>query len=449
VLYQWFRMPFQRVYTIIAACSLLALFFSMRVVVIRNQEAEISTGVNRAAQLLSASLSGDAWSGTVDEVGRKALEALVVADSDINAIFVVRRTDQPTTLEYIVEARVTGVDHPMGSKTDVQLLPGAAEALGIGRSLETRSSLLGLYPILDANERVVGLVGVEQNQASIISLKGNLTVGFATLLVWMLLVFFVYVMSTDDKYMLSSMLRLKSGKKIDVDTSAVQLQRRVTQLAEAASRRSFVHREAFVGEASAELTALRMEQSGFSGGESSVVLAIKIVGMHPYEVDRAEKVSLDMSYSILEVLGEVLGTHGGILLNYWSGAILVLFEHDDKGGQFRQLVSTLERLRTRLDLALRELERTAKGQEPRDLRAKYGVDVGKVLSTPRGGRHWRSPVAIGLPIRGASELVSLETPDGVEVLMTERVVRRLRLKHAVVDIGQHEVAGSTVRVLGL
>jgi hypothetical protein len=37
----------------------------------------------------------------------------------------------------------------------------------------------------------------------------------------------------------------------------------------------------------------------------------------------------------------------------------------------------------------------------------------------------------------------------VEVLMTERVVRRLRLKHAVVDIGQHEVAGSTVRVLGL
>ena len=146
MLYQWFRMPLQRIYTVIAACSLLALFFSMRVVVIRNQEAEISTGVNRAAQFLSASLSGDAWSGTVDEVGRKALEALVV-DSDINAIFVVKRTDQPTTLEYIVEARVTGVDHPMGSKTDVQLLPGAAEALGIGRSLETRSSLLGLYPI--------------------------------------------------------------------------------------------------------------------------------------------------------------------------------------------------------------------------------------------------------------------------------------------------------------
>ena len=149
------------------------------------------------------------------------------------------------------------------------------------------------------------------------------------------------------------------------------------------------------------------------------------------------------------MLGEVIGTHGGVLLNYWNGTILVLFEHDNKGVQFRQLVNTLERLRTRLELALRELERTEMGQAPRNFRAKYGVDVGRVLSTPRGGRHWGAPVATGLPIRGATDLLALVVSDDVEVLMTERVVRCLRLKHAVVDVGQHEVAGSKVRVLGI
>ena len=438
---------------------------------------------------LASAIDGDAIaaipleSDTLSPLHEKLLDRfqqVAVQDPDIETIYILRPTQQPTRLRFLVDFAKDGDTAQPGEAYEASELPIMLKGF-VAPAVEDEPyadqwgmTLSGYAPITDSSGRSVGLVGVDVQVVQIAGLRRQvlIVVASAFALAFVLLGVASILVARSVRKPLTKLIDGTEAIARGELTTRLHMRRRdefgvmarhFDSMAEALQDREFV-RETFGRYVSEDVAKLLLDQrihTELSGEERVVTVLISDIRGYSTISERLPPVQVvDMLNRYLGAMNEVIDENKGCVIEFIGDAILAVFgapnylpDHSERA------VRCALRMRERL-VELNEEWRQSGGfsqywQDGADagLSERIGIHTGPVVAGNLGGTTRMKYAVIGDSVNVAARLESLNKELDTDVLVSEQVYTHLPsdLLDHFHDKGVHQVKGrqQSVHVFGI
>ncbi len=406
-------------------------------------------------------------------------EEVAIQDPDIETIYVLRPTQQPTRLRFLVDFAKDGDTAQPGESYEASELPVMLKGF-VAPAVEDEPyadqwglTLSGYAPITDSKGRSVGLVGVDVQVIQIAALRRQvLTVVAAAFGVAFVLLGLASILVARSvrkpltrlidgteaiaRGELTTRLRMRRSDEFGV------MARHFDSMAEALQDREFV-RETFGRYVSKDVAKLLLDQrvhAELDGEERVVTVLISDIRGYTTISERLPPVQVvEMLNRYLSAMNEVIDEHRGCVIEFLGDAILAVFgapnylpDHSERA------VRCALAMRERLMELNQEWSQSGLSQYWQDgsesgLSERIGIHTGPVVAGNLGGNIRVKYSVIGDSVNVAARLEALNKELDTDILVSEQVYRHLPsdlLTHFQ-DKGVHQVKGrqQSVHLFGI
>lgn len=437
---------------------------------------------------LASAIDGDAIaaipvdSNTLSPLHEKLLvrfQEVAMQDPDIETIYILRPTQEPTRLRFLVDFAKDGDTAQPGDAYEASELPIMLKGF-VAPAVEEEPyadqwgmTLSGYAPITNSNGRSVGLVGVDVQVVQIAGLRRQVLIVVASTfaLAFVLLGLASILVARSVRRPLTTLIdgteaiargelttRLRMSRRDEFGVMA----RHFDSMAEALQDREFV-RETFGRYVSEDVAKLLLDprvHTELSGEERVVTVLISDIRGYSTICERLPPVQVvDMLNRYLSAMNEVIDEHKGCVIEFVGDAILAVFgapnhlpDHSERA--VRCALSMRERL-VALNQEWRASGLSQYWQNGADagLSERIGIHTGPVVAGNLGGTTRMKYAVIGDSVNVAARLESLNKELDTDILVSEHVYTHLPsdLLERLHDKGVHRVKGrqQSMHVFGI
>ncbi len=437
---------------------------------------------------LASAIDGDAIeavpidSATLSPLHKKLLarfEEVAIQDPDIETIYLLRPTQQPTRLRFLVDFAKDGDTAQPGEVYEASELPIMLKGF-VAPAVEEQPyadrwgvTLSGYAPIANSEGRSVGLVGVDVQVVQIATLRRQVlfVVAAAFGLAFVLLGLASILVARSVRKPLTKLIDGTESIARGELTTRLHMRRsdefgvmgrHFDSMAEALQDREMV-RETFGRYVSQDVAKLVLGQrtgAELSGEERVVTILISDIRGYSTISERLPPAQVvDMLNRYLSAMNEVIDDHKGCVIEFLGDAILAVFgapnylpDHSERA--VRCALRMRERL-VELNQEWRELGLSQYWQNNRidTLAERIGIHTGPVVAGNLGGTTRMKYAVIGDSVNVAARLEALNKELDTDVLVSEQVYSHLPrdLLGQFHEKGVHQVKGrqQTIRVFGI
>jgi len=400
-------------------------------------------------------------------------------DPDIETIYVLRPTRQPTRLRFLVDFAKDGDTAGPGEAYEASELPIMLKGF-VAPAVEDEPyadqwglTLSGYAPITNSEGRSVGLVGVDVQIVEIAALRRQVltVVAVAFGLAFMLLGLASILVARSVRKPLTKLIdgteaiaRGELTTRLDMRRSDEfgVMARHFDSMAEALQDREFV-RETFGRYVSKDVASLLLDQrvhAELDGEERVVTVLISDIRGYTSISERLPPVQVvDMLNRYLSAMNEVIDDYKGCVIEFLGDAILAVFgapnylpDHSERA------VRCALSMRQRLVELNQEWRQSGLSQYWQDggeagLSERIGIHTGPVVAGNLGGNTRVKYSVIGDSVNVAARLEAMNKELDTDILVSEQVYTQLpaELLGQFRDRGVHQIKGrqQSVRVFGI
>jgi adenylate cyclase len=471
---------------LIAVLTVLAIVLYQMAV--RDAMTGLQIRLGTAVATLSATIDGDKVAGLPDTLDAEnadvqafhtLFEIVCASDPDIEDIYLLRPTDDPNLMVFILDHDTSGEFADIGEVFDISPYPQMAEGLSapaVEDHLYTDkwgSSLSGYAPIRDAGGALVALVGIDVNADRIQLFKHRALV---STLVAYLITFVVVGLATGAagervrrplERFLAATSAINQGDyhtriHLDSQDEFGVLSRHFNGMASGLEERTYIQ-ETFGRYFSDDVVELLMaDRTGerLAGEEREVtVLFSDLVGYSTITESAEPKEVLALLNEYLERMNTVIEGHHGCVLEFIGDAILAIFgAPGDLPDHRAHAVRCAQEMRTELDKLNATWEETGRSELWRSqgintLGARLGLHTGRVVAGNIGSSTMMKYGVVGDVVNVAARLEALNKVLGTSILMSgdTYILLPKELQAPLEELGPQPVKGrdKTVVVYGL
>ncbi len=406
-------------------------------------------------------------------------EEVGVHDPDIETIYVLRPTQEPTKLRFLVDFAKEGGAAQPGDAYEASELPVMLKGF-VAPAVESKPyadeygiTLSGYAPITNGEGRSVGLVGVDVEVVQIASLRRQVLAvvasafGVAFVLLGLVSILVARSVRTPLTKLIDGTEAIARGElatRLHMQRSDEfgVMGRHFDYMAEALQDREFV-RETFGRYVSKDVAKLLLDQrmhTELAGEERVVTVLISDIRGYSTVSERIPPVQVvDMLNCYLSAMNEVIDEYRGCVIEFLGDAILAVFgapnylpDHSERA------VRCALGMRERLIQLNREWHRSGLSQYWQDgtkvgLSERIGIHTGTVVAGNLGGISRMKYAVIGDSVNVAARLEALNKELDTDVLVSEQVYSHLPsdLMEQLKDKGIHQIKGrqQSLRVFGI
>lgn len=400
-------------------------------------------------------------------------------DSDIETIYVLMTTGQPTQLKFFVDYAKDGIMAKPGELYDASELPVMLRSFKQA-SVEDKLyadeyglTLSGYAPIKDKRGNTVAIVGADVNASRIAELRSGVL--FTTFSVFSIAFVIIggisYVVAQRVREPLSHIIKAtdaithgKLNTRIDLhrNDELGLMGKYFDKMAEGLEDREQI-REIFGRYVSHDVakTMLDHREKIVLGGEERVVTILfsDIEGYSTVAEQLPPVKVVEMINGYLGEMNQIIDNYHGCVIEYFGDAILAVFGAPNYvADHCEQAVRCAQQMRDHL-IELNQhwqtsgLARYWKDKGIEQLRARIGVHTGSVVSGNLGSKSRMKYAVIGDAVNIASRLENLNKQLGTEILVSSEVRAQLpeELAAKLLANGEHRVKGreQAIRVYSL
>ncbi|UCE90293.1 MAG: HAMP domain-containing protein [Pseudomonadota bacterium] len=463
--------------TTLVALILLGLIFyrsGVEAEVHALQQRLLSTVTSLAASINAAAVAETPLEATeMTPLHRELLsrfEEVANQDADVETIYLLRPTREPTKLRFMVDYAKDGDSGAPGEAYDATDLPVMLQ--GFARpSVEDEpytdefgTTLSGYAPIITADGRSVGLVGVDVEAWRLSAIRQEvftsvaLVFGVAVLLLGLV----AAIVGRNVRKPLSEIIdaagaissgnlntRIGMARSDELGVMSSHIDRMAEQLQE----REFI-RETF-GRYVSERVAKELLKGGGTdmtlGGEERVVTVLfsDLYGYSTISEHMPPARVVDMLNRYLAEMNQIVDDHGGCVIEFLGDAVFAVFGAPnyipDHGEQAVRSAIEMRRRLVQLNQEWRDTELDRYWQETgvKAVSARIGIHSGRVVAGNLGSATRMKYAVIGDTVNVASRLETLNKELGTDILVSRDVYMQLPedLTRELSDRGSHMVKG--------
>jgi adenylate cyclase len=401
---------------------------------------------------------------------KKIFQRLGTEDSQFVSIYLLRPTDQPKLLKFVVDYTGPGRAAPanVGEEYDAgqaaRLLQGFERATVEDQFTQDKwgTVLSGYAPVRDASGKSVAVVGIDVSEDDVIRLKSDvllMTLGVFGLAGCCIGLVAFYVGRSVRKPLsritnvtteiaaghLES--RLQITGKDEFGVLAQHLNDMAAGLGERDQIRATFGR--FVSEDVAR-RILSSPDGGALGGEERLVsvMLTDLAGYSTISESLSPSDVVAMLNTYFALMGEVVERHNGCVIEFTGDGILCVFGAPEAMPNHAEVaVQCAVEMQAQLVKANREWKEIQPklwfGQGTNDLHMRIGIHTGTVIAGNIGTGNRVKYTLIGDAVNVAARIEQLNKEVGTETLMTEETLIRLRdpLRSQAVMRGVHSIKG--------
>jgi adenylate cyclase len=437
---------------------------------------------------LASAIDGDAIaaipvdSSTVTPLHQELLTrfaGVAQQDPDVETVYVLRPTEEPTKLRFLVDFVKSGDPAKPGERYEASELPILLKGFA-APAVEQQPytdkwgpTLSGYAPIVDSEGRSVGLVGVDVKVVQIAALRRQvmMVVAAAFGAAFVLLSLASILVARSVRKPLTKLIEGTEAIARGELTTRIAMQRKdefgvvarhFDAMAEALQDREFL-RETFGRYVSKEVAKVLLERpidTDLKGEERVVTVLISDIRGYSTISERLPPVHVvDMLNRYLSVMTDVIDEQQGCVIELLGDAILAVFgapsylpDHSERA------VRCALRMRERLVELNREWRQSGLSKywhdsTITDLSERIGIHTGPVVAGNLGGRSRLKYSVIGDTVNVAARLEALNKELDTDLLVSEQVFVQLPndLLDLFQDQGVHKVKGrqQSVQVFGI
>jgi adenylate cyclase len=392
----------------------------------------------------------------------------------VESIYILRPTDQPTKLRFLIDFSKHGDEGTPGELYDAQDLPimlKGFNAPAVESQLyadEFGLTLSGYAPIVDANGKSVGLIGADVNAAQILKIKKNVLT--TVLLVFGIAIIAIGLVSVlvgrSVRHTLAKIIEAASEiAKGKLDTR-IGLDRRdefgvmsqqIDKMAAELQEREFI-RETFgryVSENVAKALLDRRNKLRLGGEERVVsVLFMDLRGYSTISEQMPPTQVVEMLNQYFGVMNEIIAKYDGSVIEFLGDAILAAFgapnylpDHSERAVRCAmEMCQALHALNAQWKNS--GLARYWKHTEFKQLTARIGIHSGGVIAGNLGSPTRMKYAVIGDTVNVASRLEGLNKVLSSDICISADVYAHLpeELSDQLSDQGEHNLKGREQKV---
>ena len=409
---------------------------------------------------IAAAIDPDALSSiAIDSTETSALHTALLQrfaevsrqDEDIESIYVLRPTNQPTLLRFLVDFARGGDSATPGEEYDASdvpvMLKGFAHPAVEDKPYSDQwgSSLSGYAPIVAKDGRSIGVVGVDVKVSNLEAIKLSVmqNVALAFGLTILLLGTVAWYVARNVRVPLSKIIDAAVAISRGNLQTRIHMQRsdelglmgqHIDMMAEQLQEREFI-RETFGRYMSEDIARelLTRDQTQGLGGEERVVsvLFCDLQGYSSLSEQMPPGHIVEMLNKYLSAMTEIVYQHHGCVIEFIGDAVFAVFgapryipDHAE------QAVRCAMNMNKRLIALNRELEESGitrfwKNQNKQGLRIRIGIHTGRVIAGNLGCAARMKYAVIGDTVNVASRLESLNKELGTYTLISRDVFTQL------------------------
>ena len=400
----------------------------------------------------------------------RLFEEVASRDHDIETIYLLRPTSEPTKLRFFIDYAKdgnTGEPGELYDATDVPVMLQGFTHPAVEDEVyedEFGITLSGYAPIYDKDRRSIGIVGVDVNadRLSAIKYAALLKVGIAFGLAVLLLGIVATLVARNVRNPLTQIIdaaaaisrgELKTRITMHRNDELGVMGHHINLMAEQLQEREFI-RETFgryVSEEIAKTLLTHNDTAQTLGGEERVVTVLfcDMKGYSTLSEQMPPQQVVDMLNRYLSAMTDIIYLHNGCVIEFMGDAIFAVFgapqyipDHAEKA------VRCAIDMRLRLTSLNRELEESGitrywKTQEISGLSSRIGIHTGDVVAGNLGSRNRMKYAVIGDTVNVAARLEALNKELGTDILISRDVYTQLPedLIKQLVTHGDHKVKG--------
>jgi len=396
-------------------------------------------------------------------------EEVSQGDADVESIYLLKPTQEPTKLRFVVDYAKLGPTGQPGDLYDAVEVPmmlkgfaqPAVEAEPVRDAFGT--TLSGYAPVVTRGGRSVAVIGVDVNASRLAELKHDvlrrmaMTFGLAVLLLGAVAV----LVARNLRGPLSRIIEAATAISRGDLTTRVGLRRRdelglmsehIDLMAEQLQDREFI-RETFGRYLSTEVAkeVLRQRTGVTLGGEERVVTVLfsDMRGYSTISEQMSPAQVVDLLNRYLGAMNEIVDRHRGCVIEFVGDAIFAVFGAPHYiADHAEQAVRCSIEMRARLKELNTDWRRSGMARAWQDsgiteLSARIGIHTGPVVAGNLGSDTRMKYGVIGDTVNVAARLEALNKELGTDILISREVYLQLPadLTDGVVDHGAHKVKG--------
>lgn len=410
---------------------------------------------------------------TVTDLHRKIyrlFEQVAGKDQDMETIYILRATAEPTKLRFFVDYAKdgnTGKPGDLYDATDVPImLKGFTHPAVENEPYEDEFgvTLSGYAPIFNKDHRSIGIVGVDVNASRLKTIKREAVVnvvnafGLAMILLGIVAISVARNVRNPLTQIIDAAAAISRG---ELKTRIVMqrndelgvMGRHINLMAEQLQEREFI-RETFgryVSEEVAKTLLTQHDTAQTLGGEERVVTVLfcDMRGYSTLSEQMPPQQVVDMLNRYLSALTDIIYEHNGCVIEFMGDAIFAVFgaPHYIPNHAEKAVLCAID-MRTRLVSLNRELQEAGitrywKSHEISGLSARIGIHTGDVVAGNLGSRTRMKYAVIGDTVNVAARLEVLNKELGTDILLSRDVYTQLPddLTSQLVSHGEHKVKG--------
>jgi adenylate cyclase len=391
------------------------------------------------------------------------------ADRQVQSIYMLKPTQEPTTLRFLVDYVKKGSRGKPGDRYDAANVP--LMLTGFDRPVVEEQpvsdpfgiTLSAYAPVKTSSGRSVAVVGVDVNASSLTEIRNGVllraAISFGLALI--LLAIVATLIARNLRRSFDSIIGASSAISRGDLSARIRLQRsdefgvmsqHLDQMAELLQDREFV-RETFGRYLSSKIAREVLSQtSGISlGGEERVVTVLfsDLRGYSTISEQLSPTQVVTMLNQYLGAMNEIIDRQGGCVIEFVGDAIFAVFGapqymHYHAESAMRSAMA----MRQRLKQLNGEWQKTGVARRweeigMSDIGMRIGIHSGQVIAGNLGGETRIKYSVIGDTVNVASRLESLNKEFGSEILISGDVYLQLPqdLMETFVDVGSHPVKG--------
>jgi len=427
---------------------------------------------------LSSSLDGTAIESIPVETNKRTklheknyqlLKTAAAHNPDIESIYILRPTNEPTKLRFFIDFVKDGKSGTPGEEYDATDVPVMLQGFthpAVENELyedEFGVTLSGYSPIYNQKHQSIGIVGADVNANRINAIKRSamykVSIVFGVAII--LLGIVAAIVARNVRRPLTQIIDAAAAISRGELKTRVQVQRNdelgvmghhINLMAEQLQEREFI-RETFGRYVSEEIakTLLNQDMAQSLNGEERVVtiLFCDMRGYSTLSEQMPPQQIVDMLNRYLGAMTDIVYQHNGCVIEFMGDAIFAVF------GAPHYLANHAEKavrcaidMRTRLASLNRELEsagitRYWKSKEIFGLSARIGIHTGDVITGNLGSHTRMKYSVIGDTVNVASRLETLNKELGTDILLSRDVFTHLPddLVQLLVSHGEFKVKG--------
>jgi len=427
---------------------------------------------------LSSSLDADAIEAVPLETSIKSdlhqksyllLKAAANHDPDIESIYILRPTNEPTKLRFFIDYVKDGKSGTPGELYDATEVPVMLKGF-VHPAVENEPyedefgiTLSGYSPIFNKRHKSIGIVGADVNAERISAMRRTamLKVGFVFGIAILLLGVVAVIVARNVRKPLTQIIDAAAAISRGELKTRVNMQRNdelgvmghhINLMAEQLQEREFI-RETFGRYVSEEIakTLLSKDMTQSLGGEERVVTVLfcDMRGYSTLSEQMPPQQIVDMLNRYLSAMTDIVYQHNGCVIEFMGDAIFAVFgapqylpDHAEKA------VRCAIDMRTRLVGLNRELEsagitRYWKSKDISGLSARIGIHTGDVITGNLGSHNRMKYSVIGDTVNVAARLETLNKELNTDILLSRDV-----FSHLPEDLVQQLVCHGEFKIKG-